>query len=313
MLPRSLKFRSLVSGHRPGSALLALALPIPVAGGLLAACGSSETPAPEEEPVVEAPAPVEPEPAPEPPPPPPAPPPPTTGSLDVTGPAGAAVLLDGRRLGSSPGTWEDIEAGEYTLRVEQKDHRPFEVTVTIAAGRTRSVEVELLELLGSIRVETDVPGAMVFLDRNFKGNAPLTIPDLRPGEYRLTVSADGHEVQNRNVEVAREPVAVRFDLVAAETTLDVQVELVHKHRFGSCSGTLHAGAEGFDYRTDHRDAFQLPFDRVGAFEFDYVNNNLRLQVSGGRTYNFESPSEDRDAVFLFHEAVTAYRASTSND
>lgn len=293
--PRSRFVRSFVS------ALLALPLAVAIACG-----GAEEEAAPE--PVEEAPAPVrpspEPEPVPEAPPPPPAP---TTGALRVSGAEGGDVFLDGRRLGVAPGAWEDIEAGKYTLRVEREDFHPFEAEVTVSAGRTRSLAVELREQLGALVVEADVPGAMVFLDRNFKGNTPLTIGDLRPGDYRLTVSAEGHEVQNRSVTVARRPVEVRFDLVAEVATLAVQIELVHKHRFGSCAGVLHAGPGGFDYRTDHQDAFQLPFARVEEFELDYVDNNLRLKVLRGRTYNFESPSEDRDALFVFHQAVTEYR------
>ena len=287
------------------SALLALPLVVGIACG-----GAEEEAAPE--PVEEAPAPArrspEPEPVPEAPPPPPAP---TTGELRVSGAEGGDVFLDGRRLGVAPGAWEDIEAGTYTLRVSREDFHPFEAEVTVSAGRTRSLAVDLRERLGSLVVDADVPGAMVFLDRNFKGNTPLTIGDLRPGDYRLTVSAEGHEVQNRSVTVARRPVEVRFDLVAEVATLAVQIELVHKHRFGSCTGVLHAGPEGFDYRTDHKDAFQLPFARVEEFELDYVDNNLRLKVLRGRTYNFESPSEDRDALFVFHQAVTEYRAASA--
>ncbi len=276
---------------------------------LLVGCGGGDEPA--SEPVDEAPAAAEPEPAPEPdaperPPPPPAP---TTGALEVVGAEGAMVFLGGRQLGSAPGRWEDLDAGTHDLRVERENFHPFEAEITIRAGRTRSVPVDLAEMLGSIVVDSNPPGAMVFLDRNFKGNAPVTIGDLQPREYRLTVSAEGYEVQNRRVHVERAPVRERFDLVAPTATLDVNVEVVHKHRFGSCSGVLHVGPEGFDYRTDHRDAFQLPFAQVEAFEFDYIANNLRLKVLGGRTYNFESPTDDRDALFVFHGAVTEFRES----
>ena len=90
-------------------------------------------------------------------------------------------------------------------------------------------------------------------------------------------------------------------------TLDAAVEVVHKHRFGSCAGTLVATESGFDYRTEHRDAFELPFARVERFELDYVENNLRLKVRGGRTYNFEAPNGEVDPLFVFHRDVQAFR------
>jgi hypothetical protein len=275
--------------------------------GALAGCGGGEEPAaPEEE---AAPADETPVKAPEPEraPPPPAPAPPTTGTLQIEGTDGASVILDGRVLGTVPGTWEDLDAGEYPVRVEKEGFHPLEVSVTIRGGRTRSLAATLAEMLGSIVVESDIAGANVFIDRNFKGNTPVTIADLQPGEYNLTVSTEGHDIVSRRVAVERRAVPVRVvfgDLVAS---LDVKVAVVHKHRFGSCEGMLVATPQGFDYRTDHKDAFQLPFAQVERFELDYLSNNLRMKVLGGRTYNFESPSEDMDSLFVFHRDVSAFR------
>lgn len=294
--------------HRPQAMRLPGALLFALAVGTVAGCGGGEeAPAPAEEtaPVEEAPPAPEPEPArPAPPPP---PPPPTTGALQVEGTAGARVSLDGRVLGTVPGAWEDLDAGEYPIRVEKEGFHPLEVTITIRGGRTRSLAADLIEMLGSITVESDVAGANVFLNRNFKGNTPVTIGDLRPGEYNLTVSVEGYDVVSRKVEVGRRPVPVWVEFGDLVASLDVRVAVVHKHRFGSCEGTLVATPDGFDYQTDHKDAFQLSFGDTERFEIDYLHNNLRLKVRGGRTYNFESPTEDVDSLFVFHRDVTAFR------
>ena len=184
-------------------------------------------------------------------------------------------------LGTVPGTWEDLDAGEYPVRVAKDGFHSFETTVTIRGGRTRSLAATLAEMLGSIVVESDIAGANVFIDRNFKGNTPVTIADLQPGEYNLTVSTEGHDIVSRRVAVERRAVPVRVvfgDLVAS---LDVKVAVVHKHRFGSCEGMLVATPQGFDYRTDHKDAFQLPFAQAERFELDYLSNNMRMKVLGG--------------------------------
>ena len=286
-----------------GAALLYLL----VAGTFSGCGGSEEAPAPVEEaaPIEEAPPAREPEPArPAPPPP---PPPPTTGALQVEGTEGASVSLGGRVLGTVPGAWEGLDAGEYPIRVEKDGFHPLEVEITIRGGRTRSLAADLIEMLGSITVESDIAGANVFLNRNFKGNTPVTISDLRPGEYNLTVSVEGRDVVSRKVEVERRPVPVRVEFGDLMASLDVRVAVVHKHRFGSCEGTLVATPEGFDYQTDHKDAFQLSFTETERFEIDYLQNNLRVKVRGGRTYNFESASEDVDSLFVFHRDVTAFR------
>ncbi len=288
------------SGRRSLSGAL-LGLTIALSFG----CGGEEEPPPPQEEAV--PEPAAPPPESPPPPPPPEPARPTTGALAVQGTPEAVVTLDRERLGIAPARWEDIAAGAHVLRVEKEGFHPFEVEIEIPAGGTRIVEAELAEVLGSIVVESDLPGAMVFLDRAFRGNTPVTIPDLAPGEYGLTVSAEGHEVQRRRVEVGRVPVPVRIVFGERAAPFGAEVRVVHKHRFGSCAGVLVAGPEGFDYRTEHRDAFRLRFEQVERFELDYLANNLRLEVRGGRTYNFESPDEDLDALFVFHREVSEFR------
>jgi hypothetical protein len=44
---------------------------------------------------------------------------------------------------------------------------------------------------GELRISSDVPGAMVFLDRIYLGPAPVTAPNVTPGVHKLNVSADG--------------------------------------------------------------------------------------------------------------------------
>lgn len=47
--------------------------------------------------------------------------------------------------------------------------------------------------LGVLRIETDVPGAQVFIDREFIGVAPITAEDIKPGTHQLNVSAEGYD------------------------------------------------------------------------------------------------------------------------
>jgi hypothetical protein len=157
---------------------------------------------------------------------------------------------------------------------------------------------------GTLSVESDVPGAMVFLDREFKGNAPVVIDGVAPGSHHLNLSADGYDSYSEPVDILAGPnnVAVRFK----EVKLNEAIKVVHKHTLGSCVGRLIADPQGLRYETSNKnDSFALTFADIETFEVDYLNKNLRIKQRGGRTYNFTGDSAD--ALFVFHKNVQKAR------
>jgi len=155
-------------------------------------------------------------------------------------------------------------------------------------------------VLGTLTIESDVEGAMVFLDREFKGNTPVTIEAVAPGSHRLNVSAEGYDGYSESVDVVAgsNRVAVRFK----EVRLNESIPVVHKHAIGSCKGRLLADLEGLRYETTNaKDAFLLKLSELEVFEVDYLQKTLRVKPKGGRSYNFTGDSAD--ALFVFHKNV----------
>jgi hypothetical protein len=158
---------------------------------------------------------------------------------------------------------------------------------------------------GTLKIESDVPGASVFLDREFKGAAPVTIDGVTPGSHRLNVAADGFQSYADTIEVPSGPstVEVRFK----EVKLNESIQVVHKHTAGSCEGRLVADTQGIRYETSNKDdAFVMKHAEIETFDVDYLKKNLRIKRRGGRTYNFTNDSAD--ALFVFHKNVQAARA-----
>ena len=156
-----------------------------------------------------------------------------------------------------------------------------------------------------LRVTSDVDGAQVFLDRQFLGNTPLDMADLDPGRHQVNVSAQGYDGIAQTVEISDAPVelSVEFRVVR----LDEAIDVVHKHRFGSCQGRLVANLQGLHYQTDHDDAFSVALDQVDEFEVDYLEQTLHLKVRDGRTYNFTDEQATSDPLFVFHRDVEKAR------
>lgn len=159
---------------------------------------------------------------------------------------------------------------------------------------------------GSLRIETDVPGATVFLDRIGVGTAPMTIPNIAPGSHRLNVSASGYDGYGETIEI--EPGERVITINFKEIKLDARLNAVHKHGVGSCRGVLTATPQAIVYTAaDGKDTFTIALTQITTFEVDYLAKNLRIRGPQGRTYNFGDPDGNADRLFVFHRDVDKAR------
>jgi len=166
--------------------------------------------------------------------------------------------------------------------------------------------VEVVPDAGSLRIETDVPNAQVFLDRQFIGTAPVTAANVKPGPHQLNVSAEGFEGIARSIEV--EPGSKDLMIRFKEVKLDARVAVVHKHRIGSCKGELVATPQGLQYTTDDKDdRFTVALADLEQFQVDYQEKNLKVKVRRGKQYNFTDPDGNSDRLFVFHRDVDKAR------
>ena len=244
--------------------------------------------------------------------PPPAPPKPradvpSTGSLMVTANLdGASVYVNGTSVGSAPYEDADIRVGRHEVRVTKEGYADYVEIVRIRKSAELRASLGLLP--PSLRIVSDVPGATVFLDRNYIGTTPVDIKAVEPGEHRLTVSADGYDMYTETVAVTTGHKDIRVSFEQAASELNESVSVVHKHSFGNCSGTLIADSAGIRYETDHKDAFAIPYGSLERFEVDYIKKYMNLKVRKGKNYNFTDQSGDADALFVFHKNVQAFLA-----
>jgi hypothetical protein len=156
-------------------------------------------------------------------------------------------------------------------------------------------------------IESDVPGASVFVDREFVGTAPVRLKDLAPGAKRVNLSAEGFDGISRTVELApgEQTVTMRFK----EVHLNATTSVAHKHGMGGCEGTLRATVDGLSYETSNKgDAFTLRYEQVETFDVNYLEKNLRVKQRGGKTWNFtDRDADNADRLFVFHRDVQAAR------
>ena len=160
--------------------------------------------------------------------------------------------------------------------------------------------------LASLTLESDVPGASVFIDRQFVGNTPLSLDKLQPGSKRVQLTATGFDSVQKTIELSPGPNAITMRV--KEVSLSARTPVVHKHGMGSCEGTLSATLDGLKYESSNKgDSFTLPYAQVEQFAIDYLQKNLRVKQKGGKTWNFTDKNDNADVLFVFHRDVETAR------
>jgi hypothetical protein len=191
--------------------------------------------------------------------------------------------------------------------------KPAETAAT-RKPRPRKVEAAAPEPVApppagpTLVVESDVPGASVFIDRKFVGTTPLRTTEVAGGSHQLNASVTGEEGLAQTIEIAgtgETAITLKFK----DVRLDVAVAVVHKHGIGgSCEGRLVATTDGLRYDTSNKkDAFAIPFGGLEVFEIDYLKKELKVKQKGGKSWNFTDKSENADRLFVFHRDVTKAR------
>ncbi len=222
-------------------------------------------------------------------------------------PASEVAVATAPSTGAAAGGASPAPAAEAPAAAAARaPRRPAAADAPAAAAPPPEAPAASAPVAGLLRIDSDVPGAQVFIDRQFVGTTPVTAENVKPGTHQLNVSAEGFDGIARTIEVeagARD-LMVRFK----EVRLDLKLPVVHKHRMGSCNGTLVATTQGLRYETDDKDdRFAASFADLEAFQVDYTEKNLRVRVRKGKQYNFTDPEGNADKLFVFHRDVDKAR------
>ena len=99
-----------------------------------------------------------------------------------------------------------VERGTYTIEASHPDYRTVQTDLTVEPGQVYIVVVEMSQgaFLGYLSVETDVPGAAVFVDDKAAGAVGATPWGnvLPPGKHRIWVEKPGFQTVEQEVDVA---------------------------------------------------------------------------------------------------------------
>jgi hypothetical protein len=140
---------------------------------------------------------------------------PTTGSLQLTStPTGAQVELDGRVVGTTPLTLNDVEAGAYEVAFTRSGYDTTRMSVAVTAGQERRLTAALTPQMGQLRVLAR-PWGTIYVDGELRErNADVW--------YEMPVSAGEHEIAVVHPALGRQ---TRTVTVSAGEQLSVVIDL----------------------------------------------------------------------------------------
>jgi len=114
-------------------------------------------------------------------------------------PKGASVILNGISKGETPARISGIPAGKVNLELKLDGHAPFTSTLTLLAGREEKVTTDLKALPSGLQVVSLPERARIYVDNQFRGEAPVELKKIDAGEHRLRAELKGFTPAARTV------------------------------------------------------------------------------------------------------------------
>ncbi len=125
--------------------------------------------------------------------------------------SGAAVLVDGTNVGSTPLSGIEIPPGEHEVMVRAERYREFQTRISVeGAGSVASLDVELVSMFAAVTFVSDPAGATVRVGQKSYGPTPVTMA-LREGEHGYEALLPARKPQRGRIRVVGgEPLTVKI-------------------------------------------------------------------------------------------------------
>jgi len=128
---------------------------------------------------------------------------PQSGRVEFSGPAGMEVSVQGRTFRGQPVLLR-LKPGVWNFRFSAPGFYPRMGSVTVKAGQSGKVNVELEPVTSAVMISSDPAGAKVIFQGRAQGVTPLVISDLTVGNYSAQIVRPGYGEERISWKIANE-------------------------------------------------------------------------------------------------------------
>ena len=144
-----------------------------------------------------------------------------SGIIEVTSePSGADVMVNGQPRGQTPLTVRDVPKGRATVTLQKEGFDDVTRELSMVAGESQTLFVRMNGRPGTMLLSSVPDGARFYVNDQPQGKGPISLTNLKPGDYSIRVEKEG------------------FGTVIKEVTLENGGSVVEEFRLDNVMGRL---------------------------------------------------------------------------
>jgi len=121
----------------------------------------------------------------------------------TTDPPDAHCYLDGKEIITAPNEFKGVSRGMHKLRITKVGYESLETQLQVQGTEHQELSFTLKPLKASLHVDTEPPGAMLYLNDQLLGNTPLDWTTIEAGSHKLRITLAGYEEYENTIYFAR--------------------------------------------------------------------------------------------------------------
>ncbi|RJP76828.1 MAG: PEGA domain-containing protein [Desulfobacteraceae bacterium] len=116
-------------------------------------------------------------------------------------PGGAEVYLNGLQKGLTPVVIHDLAEGEYEVILKKEGFDLHTEKIMASSSGTAEVTAMLKPAYGALQIQSDPPGAEVFVDSIKSGVTPINLTQVKKGDHTVKLLKPGYDAWTKEIRI----------------------------------------------------------------------------------------------------------------